>query len=91
MNTTSVTNDSGYSTSASAWKPYPVARMKSSNTADCNTKSTSATPTTESGRISRGNATFFTRFPLSITDRVPLPTATENRFHASKPESRNTG
>ena len=65
--------------------------MKRSNTADCNTKSTSATPTTESGRISRGNATFFTRFPLSITDRVPLPTATENRFHASKPERRNTG
>ncbi len=62
-----------------------------SSTPDCRTKSTSATPTTDSGRISRGNATFFTRFPLSITDRVPLPTATENRFQASSPDNRNTG
>jgi len=26
-----------------------------------------------------------------MTDRVPVPTATENRFHASKPDRRNTG
>ncbi len=65
--------------------------MKRNSTADCRRKSTKTTPTTESGRISRGNATFFTRLPLSITHRVPLPTATEKRFQASKPDRRNTG
>ena len=43
--------------------------MNSSSTAVCSTKSKSATPTEASGRISRGNATFFTRFALSITER----------------------
>ncbi len=46
--------------------------MNSMSTAVCNTKSTSATPTADSGRISCGNATFFTRFELSMTERAPL-------------------
>ena len=65
--------------------------MKRRSTADCITKSTRATPIADSGRISRGNATFFTRFALSITEREPCRSAAENRFHASSPESRNTG
>ncbi len=65
--------------------------MKISSTEDCSTKSNRATPTTASGSTSRGKETFFTRLPLSITERVPLPRATEKRFQASSPESRNTG
>ena len=71
--------------------PWPLTTMNSRNTALCSTKSKRATPTEESGRISRGNATFFTRFALSITALDPDSSDAENRFHASRPESRNTG
>ncbi len=65
--------------------------MNSSRTADWSTKSNSATPIAERGRISRGNATFFTRFALSITDRDPAWSALDRKFHASSPDSKNTG
>ena len=65
--------------------------MNTSSTADCNTKSTAATPIADSGRISRGNATFFTRLALSSTDREPCSSEALNRFHASRPDNRNTG
>ena len=65
--------------------------MNSKRTADWRTKSKSATPTDASGRISRGNATFFTRFALSITDRDPACSAFEKKLHASSPDSKKTG
>src|SRR5687767_7339303 len=43
------------------------------------------------GRISRGKATFFTRFALSTTDLDPELTEVENRFQASSPDRRYTG
>ena len=75
----------------SRWNPYPETIRNTNSTADCSTKSTSATPTAASGRISRGNATFFTRFALEITDWAPAVSDTEKRFHASSPERRQTG
>ena len=65
--------------------------MNTRKTADCSAKSNSATPTDDRGRISLGNAIFFTRFALSITDRDPACNALETKFHASNPDSRNTG
>ena len=53
-------------------EPWPEIAMNARSTADCSTKSKSATPTADSGRISRGNAIFFTRLALSITDREPV-------------------
>ncbi len=71
--------------------PWPETTMNNSNTPVCKTKSTSATPTEASGRISLGNATFFTRFELSITALEPESNDAEKRFHASSPESKKTG
>ncbi len=72
-------------------KAYPLTTMKSSSTAICSTKSTRATPTADSGRISRGKYTFFTRFEFPRTDSDACVIEAENRFQGSRPASRYTG
>ena len=57
----------------------------------CRKKCTSMLPTAASGRISRGNETFFTRPELATTDPVAAPSPVENRFHTSRPERSQIG
>ena len=48
-------------------------------------------PIAASGRISRGNATFFTSPAFATTDVQAEPSAVEKRFHTSRPESKKIG
>ena len=68
-----------------------MTRVNASSTISWNPKLTRAAPIEASGRISRGNATFETRFALPTIDVVACPTAVENSVQATIPDSRNTG
>ena len=57
----------------------------------CRKKCTSMLPTAASGRISRGNDTFFTSPEFATTEPVAAPSPVENRFHTSRPESSQIG
>ena len=76
---------SGNSASSGRLRPKPVTTITTSRTPIWSTKSTIATPIEDSGRISRGNAIFLTRFALSSTAREPVETDAENRFQANSP------
>src|SRR5581483_3390036 len=58
-------------------------------TLDCNRKSTNVDPTDASGRISRGNHTFFTRGALATTDPTAADVAFWNMLNTSTPDIRN--
>ena len=68
-----------------------VTRNAAASTADCRKKWTSAAPMLASGRISRGNDTFLIRPAFPTTAPVAAPSPAENRFHTSRPDSRNSG
>ena len=48
-------------------------------------------PTAASGRISRGNATFFTSPAFATTDKQAADSPVEKRFHTSRPDSKKIG
>ena len=54
----------------------------------CRKKCTSMLPIAASGRISRGNETFFTRPALATTEVHAPDSPVEKRFHTRRPESR---
>ena len=58
------------------------------STSSCRKKWTSAAPTEASGRISRGNHTFFTRPEPATTDPVPEFRAAVKKFQTSRPDRR---